>query len=109
MREPLRCLSPCSRAPRAATPKLLPALVVDRPHHPPRLSAVFGSFPTPIEFVEADVLEYHSVHSLGAVWTRDLARQNHLAIFEFPHEVEVATFVVHPSLLPPSSIGVENR
>src|SRR6266404_4479034 len=108
MREPLRCLSPCSRAPRAATPKLLPALVVDRPHHPPRLSAVFGSFPTPIEFVEADVLECHSLHSLGAIWTRHIPPQDHLPIFEFAYEVEVSTFVVDPRLLPLSRAGVEN-
>ena len=82
-------------------------LVVNRPVDLPGLATVGGGFPTPIQFVGADVFPHHSLQDLLAVLC-GLALENHLPIFEVANEIEVATLVVDPGLLPVTRSRVES-
>src|SRR5215831_2250729 len=75
------------------------AFVMNRPVHLPALAAVGGRLPTPIEFVGRNVFPDHSLQNLLTV-SNSLTLQNHLSVAEIAVEVEIATFIVDPRLLP---------
>src|SRR2546423_5744488 len=80
---------------------------MNRPLHLPGFAAVAGGFPAPIEFVGPDIFPDHTLQDSGAIFTRRLALQDHLAAFEFPCEIEIATLIVHPGLLPFAGVTIK--
>src|SRR5260370_36708517 len=71
------------------------ASVVDRPVYLPGLAAVARRFPTPVEFICANVLPDHALQALHAV-ANFFALQDHLPVAEVTNEIEIASLVIDP-------------
>src|SRR5262249_16778887 len=75
-------------------------LVMYRPKHLPRLTAIRRTLPAPIERVALNVLPHHALKDLLACAQDGFPGEDHRAFSQSADEIEIAAGVVNPSLSP---------